>query len=241
MFEDAFHIEIRPIGLKDKAAQQYCEDVRLQLGQVLTTDTGNALLTALGKNTYWTSIEPYTGNHGTCNAWTTPVKDQLVNKRRFRSRVEYTGSETCNKDFAGLPHEYLHHELVHAFRQTLDLWMPIGLPKGMEHYQDYEEFYAVLLTNILISDESNTFKSKLRGAYTVQRELAPEFADSLGFYRSSPYAFPIIDNFCSKHREYTKSLVRVKGAFNPIAAMYTDRKKAEENSQAAEAKAAKAS
>jgi len=225
-FETSYQIEIRPGPLTGAEAKKYCEETRMVLSQVWATDSGNALMTALSKTKYWTSIEPYDGKHGTCNAWAYPVSER-VRGRQFLSRITFTAGQVCKNEFAGLPNEYLHHELVHALRQTSGKWTPIGLGKGMEQYKNWEELYAVVVTNIYISDESNTYKSKLRGEYAAPNGLEPEFSESLTFFRKNELMFPLLDQFCTSLRDYTTSLVRVKAQFNPIAAIYQDRKVAE--------------
>lgn len=240
-FESGYHIEIRPGPLTGDEAQRYFDETRLILGQVLKTDSGNALMTALSQIQFWTSIEPYNGAHGACNSWADPVKDMKVGSGTFRSRVWFTAAQVFKSDYAGLPDEFLHHELVHAMRQTSGKWSPIGLPDELEQYKNWEEFYAVLLTNIYISDDSNSRKSKLLGAYIKRKELEPEFSGSLTFFRRSSFVFPMIDQLCQKYQDYTQALSNVKADFNPIAAYYQDKKAAEKMSNSAGVKVAKAS
>lgn len=73
--------------------------------------------------------------------------------RNFKSRVWFTASQTRTSDFASLSSEFLHHELGHAFRQTSGrLLDQMSMPTGLEDFQDWEEFFAVILTNVHISD-----------------------------------------------------------------------------------------
>lgn len=219
-FEDAFHIEISPGPLTGNKAQTYEEEVRVVLSQVWTTDSGTALLTALSKTGFWTRVTPYDANRGPCEPQLNPVPSRKDGGRQFRSQVCFTASETCQHRFATSPAGYLHHELVHALRQTTNQWTPVPLGDDLEHYENYEELLAVVLTNVHISDESNRLKSKLRGSYKIRKELEPELAGSVTFFATSPLMFPLLSRFCGQQPEYTATLSEINAGFNPIAAIY---------------------
>lgn len=238
-FEHTFRIEISPGPLKGDKAQRYCEETRNTLAQVWTTNTGNTLLTALSKTGFWTLIRPYDGKRGPCNATADPVTDRKIGDRIFRSEIGFTALEICKHEFASLPNEYLHHELVHALRQTTKMWMPLSLPNDIDHYGNYEELYAVVMTNVHIADDSNTFKSKLRGSYKLSKGLEPELADSLTFFASSPFMFPVMNQFCEKHKDYTTAIAGIKAWFNPIASIYQHKWAAEQMSISVDKTAAK--
>lgn len=78
-----------------------------------------------------------------------------------------------------------------------------------------------------MSDPSNHSKTGLRRDHTGFTKLEPELSASFGFYRSSKNAFTLIDQFCRENPAFTKWISEVKAPFNPIAAHYADKAKAQ--------------
>jgi hypothetical protein len=179
------------------------------------------LLNALRASGYWTLIEPYAG--GSCNAFANP-KAWVASGRKFRSQITFTpaannaAGQCSNPTVAGPlgSRDLLHHELVHSLRQTTNQWIKLGLTLGLNGYQDYEEFYAVVATNVLATTGAakGQAKSFVRGDYGSQ-PLDYDYYGDFGFYTSSPITFTTIDR-------YTQSLAKINAAFNPFAGYYSD-------------------
>ena len=75
--------------------------------------------------------------------------------------------------------EVLVHELVHALRDMEGRYNPIPLKEPDKDYQDTEEFYAVLVANIFMSERGET---KLRKDYKdLKHPLKAAWSTSAGF------------------------------------------------------------
>jgi hypothetical protein len=130
-----------------------------------------------------------------------------------------------HKDETGgiLPDETLFHEFVHAFRMASGAATVAPLVKGgLLDYQDAEEFIAVLVTNIYLTDPSNKTHSNLRRDHVSFKTLESDLAQSFTFFRSSVSTYRLVEKFCKENPAFTKNLARVKASFNPIAAFYKD-------------------
>ncbi len=215
--------------------------MRRQLGQIQRSAVGQILFNSFR---FWkipVLISPYNGTD-TCNAEVT--NDHMDDKGIIYPRVGFTPSLlgrglACwkilvkyNQTNAGLPHEVLFHELIHAFRHiTKSASKNYGYRPStgaLQSYTDDEEFYAVVITNIFISDPGNAYKTGLRASHASARALESELADSFGFFRSSIATFRLIEKFCKENPGFSKAVANVPAKFNPLAAYYTNPQKARE-------------
>lgn len=130
-------------------------------------------------------------------------------------RNKHLGSSSFNR--AALPDEVLFHELFHALRNRTGH----ALGGALAPYNNSEEFLAVVMTNIYISDATNRSKSGLRGDHETHRPLDANLSTSLTFFRSSPKVLGELRQFVADKdmRQFCEELCGVKAAFNPIAAM----------------------
>ena len=113
--------------------------------------------------------------------------------------------------------EILFHELVHVFRNVSRKWNQQGLTGGLFRYDDTEEFYAVMVTNIYISDRSNKIKSGLRRDHQSFHPLEPDLAVPFGFFASGMEAFSLVKQFVSDNHGFSVKVAHVHAPFNPIA------------------------
>jgi hypothetical protein len=118
-----------------------------------------------------------------------------------------------------LPDEVMFHELIHAHRHALGLAHPTALGRGLYRYHNEEEFLAVVMTNIYISDETNPRSSGLRADHTGHGRLNANLSTSLTFYKSSPQVLPLIKKFAEEQKFLFDELAKVKAKFNPFAAL----------------------
>lgn len=226
----AFHnFTINPVGLAGLAARQYVAQVHEHLRWIHRTTSGRILLNVIRRPTFPVEIRPYTG--ADCNAvGGGEVKPGAAGVSGFVAYSPGTFSSTgaCSALPAGetkgrLWDEILFHELVHVFRNATGKWNTASpLSYSMRHYDDNEEFIAVLCTNIYISDRSNKIKSGLRAGHRGYGAMAPADAMRFGLFASSKNAYTLMKKFCDDNPIFTKALSdRLADAeYNPIADYY---------------------
>jgi hypothetical protein len=243
-FETKYSLKIDPLGLSGVAAGVYEYKVREHLTWIDCTTVGRLLLNSIAWHARNTPanlqdgsvpIQPYTGaacnatiNHKTLTrtGWSQPV----VNYSPDVFTVHGACYASLQKDETSrglLPDEVLFHELVHALRGTSAQYMSlIPLSGGLKRYESREEFIAVLVTNIYITDPTKKSKSGLRRDHIQNTPLEKGLDGSFEFYRSARNAYAQIAQFCNENHGFTKALASVKTRFNPIAAYYQDKEKA---------------
>jgi hypothetical protein len=196
----------------DTSAKKYEERVRLVLNAIGRTHTGTALFKSLFASApLW--IFPYSGLHGYCNAITSP----FYSKHIPSGAPEYEGVkinyspdvfalDDCGWYPGSRPEEVLFHEMVHASRSLNN---PVFNNDPLYLMQDFEEFLAVLVTNMYRTELG---ARKLHRDY-VYKELVSQ---------------PEAEAFLSSRREYidalewfleerlVKLLVPLNTPFNPF-------------------------
>lgn len=239
---DRYRIEIRRGPLRNnEAALSYRFAVERTLQAIHFVDSGRLLLEAIRETGKWLWIEPYQGSRGTCNAETTNV-DTVQGKRHFKAWIAFTPdtgdpkgpcAESIKKGKSrGLePSELLHHELLHAFRYMTGFRLPITLSEGLKGFKNNEELYAVLATNVFMTDPTNVNKTGARKDWVTWEPIDPDMDDSLSFYASDAAAFNFVENFCKDadkiHNKYTQDLSGIRSKYNPITVYFKDRDKAQ--------------
>lgn len=242
MGEQYYNLKIVPEGLKGAEAGAYIAGVRTHLSRIEGTESGRVLLNSIR---FWhinVPITPYDDSQEPCNATVDrqhdPVSGIVYPTVRY-SPATYARGSSCARALAemgqtaaGLPQEVLFHELVHAFRVISKTARPKPIytydpsQGGLHRYDNDEEFIAVLLTNIYISDPSNRNKSSMRADHQSKNTLQKELAGSFEFFRSGASTFRVVDKFCKQNPGLTGAMAKVAAPFNPLAAYYQDREKA---------------
>jgi hypothetical protein len=128
----------------------------------------------------------------------------------------------------------LFHELIHTFRNVSRRWSQTILRGGLYRYTDTEEFLAVVLTNIYISDPTNRIKSGLRADHRGFRPLEPEFGSAFGLFAASTQVFELVKRFVVDNHGFATLTANVKAPFNSIADYYASPERAERLSHDAE-------
>jgi hypothetical protein len=195
------------------------------------------------------SIEPHyplPGGNKICNAFTgdtDAVNDvqnlftRLFLDRQIAAVVAFTPSRFdivsyctwkhifITGDNAPSKQDILFHELVHAFRLVSNKHIAIGDPRrvvdgGLSTFDNIEEFYAVLVTNIYMSEKNEPVRSSHHGQYTMDKE----FDGSLEFYKISTKALGKIEQLFNENRGLAQALAAVPTHFNPLRAycLYTE-------------------
>jgi hypothetical protein len=236
-FGEEFNVFIRkidPWGDSTVAAQQWMPATEKVLRKVGDVKTGKILLQAIFKTRVVVSVEPLVWKE--CNAHGSAARFVLDNRTfnaivKFDAAVYAKGSDCFKTHVAekynrgGKPDEVLFHELVHAFRggmRTLGLNVPYktdALTGGLWRYSNAEEFFAVLLTNIYVSDVTNRNSSGLRAGHRGKAPLESYFSHSLCFFASSSQILPLLKDFQKEHTNLFAELAEVKATFNPIRMM----------------------
>jgi hypothetical protein len=126
-----------------------------------------------------------------------------------------------SKPRAALPDEVLFHELIHAYRYLTVVDADDNpVHGGLKRYDLIGDVYAIVLTNIYISDASNRHSSGLRADHDHFRPLQRELSHSFTFYQSSPQALTLMDQLVKTNPFLARGLSRVKAGFNPLAAYF---------------------
>ncbi|MGP0021281.1 MAG: hypothetical protein ACLPHP_22115 [Candidatus Sulfotelmatobacter sp.] len=222
------------------AGSAYLKSVRHNLLLILSTASGRILLNSIRYDASRSGgLIKITPQDGPCNAEAAPATfaGNPASIVGF-SPDDFADSGVCGKrsrerglNGARLPNEVLFHELVHALRMVAEVNTSQALAGGLYKYDDFEEFCAILATNIYISDRTNRVKSSLRRSHQSGRELEGDLAGSFTFFRSGGNTFYWVQRFCKENTGFTKGLAGEKADFNPIAAYYHDPAKALEMSQ----------
>jgi len=234
-FLTEYNINVNPVGLAAAAGATYKNKVTEHLTWIYRTKVGKILLDCIRFHHKPVEIRPYTG--GDCNA-----RGGGENAGgNFRGFVSYSPdtfslhgacSATHSNPNRGLYwDEILFHELVHVFRNVSGKWNQTSLTGGLTQYDDTEEFVAVMVTNIYISDRTNKIKSGLRRDHQGFNPLEPDFEKPWGFFASGMQTFMLVRDFIKDNHGFSIMVAHVDSPFNPIADFLVDSDKALEMSR----------
>jgi hypothetical protein len=243
-FEWNFMIDIRPNWLTGQPAANWETAVRSDLIRVGTVRTGRLLLNAIRFFHQWVVIAPYDGSLGPCNAGESTRDGQARDGTPYGATVPFSPhlfqahgachlSAPINNGQAS--NEILFHELVHAFRTVSGKDSTQPATGGLIYYDDTEEFVAILLTNIFVTDPSNRVRTGLRRDHQDGAGLEPSLATSLGFFASSRNTADLVGGFCADHPVLSTQIAAVPATFNPVAAFLEHPAQARERSASATA------
>lgn len=234
-FAAQYKIRISPIGLAGHPAITYKMKVNQHLNLIYGTKVGRILFDCIRFHGLPVDISPYTGVG--CNSgggWTTAAGTRQGFATYSPDTFAPHGACSAALGTSGrLGHEILFHELVHAFRGVSGKWNKVALGLNMSRYTDSEEFLAVMLTNIFISDGSNKKKSSLRADHTDYQSLAPDFVAPFSFFESSTLVLPLVKKFVEENHGLAIMLAHSHAPFNPIADYVASSDKAELSSKKA--------
>ncbi|HLK67637.1 MAG TPA: hypothetical protein VKU19_29585 [Bryobacteraceae bacterium] len=147
-------------------------------------------------------------------------------QKLYAPRAQYTPSED----------EVLLHELVHGARMVslkFDLGPSTVARKGLSMYDSDEEFFAVLVENIYLSELKS---GHLRSSHTSFMEMDQNLQSSLAFFQVSGNAFEKIEKFATQNPGLAKALSKIEVPFNPVNAYFCHTAKAREMSKSSYAK-----
>jgi hypothetical protein len=221
-FSTNYRINVNPVGLSGSAAATYKRKVTEHLTWIYKTKVGKMLLGSIRFHGLPVEIRPYTG--GDCNAvggGETPVGGTfrgvvMYSPDTFSLHGACSATQTV-KNSGLLWDEILFHELVHVLRNVSGKWNKQPLSGGLFRYDDTEEFFAVMVSNIYISDRSNKIKTSLRSDHQTFNPLNKDFAEPFGFFASGMQALSLVKQFISDNRGFSLMVAHVGAPFNPIA------------------------
>jgi hypothetical protein len=237
-FQAHFGITVKPTGLAGAAAVTYQRKVKEHLTWIYRTKVGRTLLKSIHYHHQPVEIRPYLATN--CNA--TASAEPLV-PGGLRGVVNYSPdtfslhgacSATHSAANSGLYwDEVLFHELVHVFRRVSGKFNRHDLGGALYRYDTNEEFIAIMVTNIYISDRSNKIKSSLRRDHRGFQRLPADFAAPFGFFSSSTRTFALVEDFVKSNHGFSAMVAHVDAPFNPIADYMADKNKARDLSNRA--------
>jgi hypothetical protein len=176
-------------------------------------------------------IEPYTGNDLNARALINTFDLGTVIGRiefspaTFATTVTVAGVRMPN--YAALinpgfrPDQVLLHELVHAGRVVGHQVNTIKLTGLMAAYDNEEEFFAVVVANIYMS-EKGVPVTFLRASHRLTGVLSSaKTASEVFLFADDNYR--LIEKFCAQHPTLSTMLKDVQAPFNPIRAYYEAR------------------
>ncbi len=200
------------------------KEVTTILNKIENVKTGRIVLESIGAGVKWVAIERLL-DANECNAHGGPrpqVKFGGVVK--FNADVFHLGGR-CVQMKNGPIHvhkpgqrydEVFFHELIHARRGALGLRAPDAFTGGMFRFTNLEEFLAVLVTNVYISDVTNKPSRFLRAGHTSHNVLENSLSGSIAFYKVSTQAFATMEKLEQQENKLFHDLAKVKAWFNPF-------------------------
>ena len=140
---------------------------------------------------------------------------------RFSPTMFGFGATGACASFAGAPgaspSQVLFHELAHACRSAAGAFNRRPTIAGSASYTNMEEFFAVVLSNVLIADPTfSTSNRTLRADHAGFQPLAPVLSTSRGFISHIPNRNKMPE-LIDSDPELTRALAGVRSWFNPFA------------------------
>jgi hypothetical protein len=210
---------------------QWKEALLATFHKIASTKSGAALLRSIRATGLWIEMQPL--NRTSCNAHGNVLHlafpGRIVGASiQLEPHVYMSGSKCFDAESMSdpqwnrgiFPEEVLFHELVHAYRRMQYTDGSAPLKGGLQRYDFVDEFFAVVLTNIYISDVTNRHSSGLRADHENGRPLEKELSGSYTFYRSSPQTLKLMDKLINENYLLCTQLAAVKAIFNPLKAYF---------------------
>lgn len=201
----------------------YLSDVDRDLQQIATTVTGRAVFAKI-KAHGQVLVAPYTrqfsSQAGTCNAVETPPvsKGSKVDQVRFTHAVFAAGSPCSRGPGDQYPDSVLLHELVHAGRSLGGDAKTVPLTGALAGYEFEEEFFAILVQNIYLSETKRAYKTGLRKDHSSAVMDSDDYDPK--YFLSNPENFRLVEKYCGQHPNIAPMLAKAPADFNPIKVYY---------------------
>ncbi len=140
---------------------------------------------------------------------------------KFTASMWGFGSTGLCAPYAGAPgaspSQVLFHEMAHAYRMMRGKFRPRATIGSSVVYDNMEEFFAIVLSNVLTSDPTySTGNRTLRADHWGFQPLAPNLCTSKGFVSSIPNRNKMRE-LVADDPALVAALKKVKSYFNPFA------------------------
>src|SRR5262249_37791939 len=149
--------------------------------RIVNSEAGRHLAASLKFHAKEILLAPYPGEDGNAQEWwwgSSPEDHYSMVRFTPLSGRSPCGAELRKKRPATLPHEVLFHELVHSLRRIsgkMRGWNLMG-NGALSAQGNIEEFIAIMVTNIFISDVTNRYKTGLRADWFGHSPIDPALA-----------------------------------------------------------------
>ncbi len=261
------------VGIQIKGEDDYTARVRAVLYFIDQSDTGDALLQAIGRTGKKIVIQAWDDSENACkkgspNAFASPDDLQAAipegeasyknndGKQKRDMRYDLVTDDSILRSLLGLPQEpmigtgtgsdatveftptmwgygnicgtpapqagsspsqVLFHELAHAYRMMRGHFYNFPTTGSRRMYDNEEEFFAVVLTNVMISDPTyNTGNRTLRSDHWGFTPLPAAQTTSAGFLAQRPNR-NTLEKQAREEAQLVRDLKGVRATFNPFS------------------------
>jgi hypothetical protein len=198
----------------------------MTLNRIYATGVGRSIIQQIGCSSKKMTIKPYlpewTADAGVCNAFATsnPMRyeaylwDGMVDYYSDNILLRYSRSmwEKDSKCYAPGPgaksDEILLHEMIHGLRDLAGVAGDTALTGAYADYDNEEEFYAIVITNIYMSE---------RGAVLLRKDhhTFAALANADSFLNDKTY-YALMKKLVAQQSILCGSLANVNCTFNPV-------------------------
>jgi len=204
----------------------YIKDVQNDLVKIFGTTVGLQVLRGIagspkGKMYIMPYIPDYQADLGRCNAFASEPSwdvegffdyeadfwgDNII--LRYTHSDWSAGSECATTGPGSRPEEILLHEMIHGLRNLYGVSNTRPLGGWMANYDNEEEFYAILLTNIYMSERGQI---RMRADHHGFTSLSkPEF------FLNNPGIFDLVSKLYQQQPALCANIATVECDFNPL-------------------------
>jgi hypothetical protein len=213
-----------------KAKTDFEQSTLAVINQVAGRAVGRAILGGIkGASTgQWVLIKPYDAKQQAktkaCNSSVKGKDVMILYPSTWAGCTIYYSRDTwkgaCALAAGSLADEMLLHELVHAHREILGIFRPQWLTGPLSGFDDEEEFFAVTVANVYISESGvnqlfilNPIFTRLRADHGDTPLPVWELMRTL---MDVPEYYKLVKQYCDQLPQLALLLSRVDAIFNPF-------------------------
>lgn len=222
------------------SAADHEQNVEKLLERLMQSQVGHAVFRKIVSHGV-VRIEPYDytkfpPKYGPCNALALGTRHQekvASGLHRAATKVAFSlstwrATSPCVNGPGSHGDEVLLHELVHAMRVLGGDAREVKLTGKLQNYHFEEEFFAILVTNIYLSEigraphpwRASPGQSGLRADHaSTITHLADAESTSIGFL-SDEDNFRLVKKFCDQHTTVAPLMAASPAPFNPLRVYY---------------------
>jgi hypothetical protein len=220
---DTYNIFITGSAFSGSAGADYEQSVKWHLDLIRRSHSGRALISAIQRTGKPVTILPFTPTvKDPFNAYATTTI--FGHFEIFYSPPMWGYGGAAASQFppgnpGNSPSAILFHEMAHTYREMRGTFnAQRTMQKG---YDNQEEFFAVLMSNIFVTDSTALLPVRtLRADHHDFKPLAAAQATSQGFLEVSENRL-LVAQFWGQEFDLMTDLLHVNSSFNPIQQYYT--------------------